>query len=326
MPTIDIALAAYNGEKYISEQISSILTCKIDVEGFSLGSIIVSDNMSSDGTAKIVMELAKQHPQVKLVTCTQPGIISNFNCALQHTNAEYIMLSDQDDFWLENKIQRSIEELIKLESQAGKDVPLLVFSDLHVTDRDLNITDQSFFKAQKLIPDSYLYPKHIFLANVAPGCTMIFNRKLLDLALPVPTTAAMHDWWLLLIASTFGKVSHIDEATILYRQHGNNQVGAPTKRYRAMLLSPLKQFQLAGARLGQSEKQAYTFRKKFPEHPLRCDDSLNFMADFSNLSRLKRVLGLINKKIEHRTKIKKIILFLLALSLPERRGTFESET
>ena len=116
MPTIDIALAAYNGEKYISEQISSILTCKIDVEGFSLGSIIVSDNMSSDGTAKIVMELAKQHPQVKLVTCTQPGIISNFNCALQHTNAEYIMLSDQDDFWLENKIQRSIEELIKLES------------------------------------------------------------------------------------------------------------------------------------------------------------------------------------------------------------------
>jgi len=296
MPTIDIALASYNGEKYISEQIASILACKIDIEGFSLGSIIVSDNMSTDDTAKIVSEITMQHPNVKFVTCAQVGVINNFNCALKHTTADYIMLSDQDDFWLHQKIQRSLEEIMKLENQVGKNTPLLVFSDLHVTDRDLNITDQSFFKAQKLIPDSYLHPKHIFLANVAPGCTMIFNRKLLDLALPVPKTAAMHDWWLLLIASTFGKVAHIDEATILYRQHGNNQVGAPTKRYRAMLLSPLKQFQLAGKRLGQSEQQAYTFREKFPDYSLRCGEAINFMADFGKLSKFERVIGLLNKK------------------------------
>jgi len=318
MPTIDIAIATYNGERYISEQIASILTCSIDMPGFSLGSIIVSDNKSTDGTAAIVEALAKHDARIKLVVCDSPGVINNFNFALQRTSAEYIMLCDQDDFWLKNKIQLSLEKIIELELEVGKNSPLLVFSDLSVTDSELNVTEPSFFVAQRLKPNSYLYPKHIFLANVAPGCTMMFNRKLLDMALPIPTTAAMHDWWLLLIASTFGRVAHLNVPTILYRQHANNQVGAPSKRYRTVLLSPFRQLQMAGVRLGKSSQQARVFREKFPEFPQRYGEAINFMADFGNMSKIKRVTGLLTKKIEHVTPARKAAMLVLALFMPSR--------
>ena len=316
MPTIDIALASYNGENYISEQIESILANQIDTDGFALGSIIVSDNMSTDNTVSIVNEITTRHPNVKLYPNENRGIINNFNHALAQCTAEYVMLCDQDDIWLHNKIQLSLQKLLELERCYGKNCPLLVFTDLHVTDSKLNITADSFFKAQRLIPDSYQYPKHIFLANVAPGCTMIMNRKLLELACPVPAYAAMHDWWLILVASTFGQVAHLDQATILYRQHENNQVGAPSKRYRSMIFSPRSQFQLAGVRLGYSEKQAKIFLEKFTDVPERCTDALYFMAHFRQLSRFDRVRGLLKHKIEHRTTIKKAILYLLALTLP----------
>jgi len=185
-----------------------------------------------------------------------------------------------------------------------------------VTDSRLQITAPSFFAAQRLIPDSYRYPKHIFLANVAPGCTMIMNRKLLELAMPVPVEASMHDWWLLLVASTFGQVAHIDRPTMLYRQHENNQVGAPSKRYATFLLSPLAQFRLAGQRLAQAEAQANAFLKRFPAIPQRCADTVQFLASFRKLSRTARLRGLMQKKIEHRARAKKIILYLLALTLP----------
>ena len=322
MRTIDIALASYNGEAFIAEQLQSILACQRQAGdgAFAPGNINVSDNMSSDGTASVVKALSAQHPNIRFFPNGNRGVINNFNHAIQQCSADYVMLSDQDDVWLPEKMQLSLQKLLELEQRHGKDCPVLVFTDLHVTDSRLQITAPSFFAAQRLIPDSYRYPKHIFLANVAPGCTMIMNRKLLELAMPVPVEASMHDWWLLLVASTFGQVAHIDRPTMLYRQHENNQVGAPSKRYATFLLSPLAQFRLAGQRLAQAEAQANAFLKRFPAIPQRCADTVQFLASFRKLSRTARLRGLMQKKIEHRTRAKKIILYLLALTLPRMRS------
>ena len=316
MPTIDIALASYNGEKYIRDQIVSILSNNIDIDDFSLGSIIISDNMSTDHTAKIVSEISEQHPKVKLFENRKRGIINNFSYALAQTNADYVMLSDQDDIWLNNKVQLSIQKLLELESVSGKDVPLLVFTDLAVTDSELSISYPSFFKSQHIDPENYRYAKNIFLSNVAPGCTMIVNRKLLEMAMPFPADAVVHDWWLMLVGSILGEVACIKEPTMLYRQHGGNQIGAPTKRYRRMIFSPFENFKQAGNRLKDAGRQAMAFRQRFPHVSKDHAVSMDFLADFERMSKLKRLQGLIEKRIEHRTMIRTLNLYALALILP----------
>ncbi|MFZ6687931.1 glycosyltransferase family 2 protein [Undibacterium sp. SXout11W] len=313
MPTIDVALAAYNGEKYIEAQLDSILSNQIDTEDFILGSLLISDNASTDKTASIVAEYAKCYPNIELMTNKERGVMSNFAHALAKTKADYIMLSDQDDVWLNNKIQVSLQRLLEIETEFGKQCPILVFTDLFVTDDQLNIQSNSFFQAQKICPTDFESPAHLFLANITPGCSMLFNRSVLEMALPFPEGAVIHDWWLMLVASTFGKVAFIDVPTIMYRQHGNNQIGAPTKRYRAMLKSPIKQFQISRLRLANATRQAQEFRKRFTGYPERCSSAINFMADFGTLSRVGRLRGLVEKKIANRSLLKTIALYVLAI-------------
>lgn len=319
MPTIDIALASYNGEQYIEEQILSILANKIGPAGFSLGNIIVSDNMSTDRTQEIVRRMSLQYPNIELHLNEKRGVINNFNHALINSRADYVMLSDQDDIWLENKISLTLERLLELEQKAGKSSPLLVFTDLRVTNAQLQTISPSFFESQKIKPEGYRFPKNIFLSNVAPGCTMMINRRLLDLAVPVPPEAVMHDWWLILVASSFGAVSHLNEQTILYRQHGNNQVGAKTRRYRDMIFSPRQKYRMARSSLENAGTQAIAFRARYPSLPSKCLDAINYLSNFKKMSRYRRVRGLNKKEIENRTFFGTVILYLLALTLPRSR-------
>ena len=318
MPTIDIALASYNGEKYISDQIQSILSNKISVVGFTLGNIIVSDNMSTDKTPEIVNSLSKQYTNIKYLPNDKRGVINNFNFALENTTADYIMLSDQDDIWLEDKIDLSITKLIELEAETDKDSPLLVFTDLRVTDSVLNTIHPSFFAFQKIKPEGYRFPKNIFLSNVAPGCTMLVNRKLLQIALPVPLEAVMHDWWLILVASSFGKVAHVSAQTMLYRQHENNQVGAKTRRYRDMFLSPREKFHMARSSLENAGKQAKAFLTRYPQTPPKCMAAIDYLTGFKRMSRVNRVRGLYVQDIENRTFFGTVILYILAVVLPRK--------
>ncbi|GGC97901.1 glycosyltransferase family 2 protein [Undibacterium terreum] len=316
MLMIDIALASYNGEKYISEQIDSILSSELDASRFALKSIIVSDNRSTDRTADIVTEIAQRHDKVKLTINEKRGVINNFNHALTHSTADYIMLSDQDDIWQHNKILLSMQKLLEMEEAHGKDCPLLVFTDLAITDSRLNTVQPSFFDYMKIKPEGYQLPANIFLSNVAPGCTMIFNRKLLEMAMPVPEQAAMHDWWLILVATTFGKVGHVDQATIFYRQHEGNQVGARRSRYWEMLLRPRAKCRMAKNSLEMAARQALAFKKRFGLIPHSSMGAINFLITFSHLRRLERIRGLVAGKIGYRTFFGNGLLYLLALMLP----------
>ena len=131
------------------------------------------------------------------------------------------MLSDQDDFWMENKVEISLEKLLK-------DNADLVFTDLEVVDENLNQITPSLVKFMKMNKNIQKHKdyKLVFLRNCVTGCTIISKKELINKYIPIPEKNPMvHDWWMALIISQIGKLSFLDKPTIKYRQHGKNELG-----------------------------------------------------------------------------------------------------
>jgi glycosyltransferase involved in cell wall biosynthesis len=220
---VDILMATYNGEKYLDAQIQSIL--KQTYQHFR---ILICDDHSKDGTKSLIEKYLKDHPNkiFKIDTPVNLGAKGNFSFLMEHVSANYIMFSDQDDLWIEDKIAKTLNQMKILEKLHGQNLPLLVHSDLKVVDKDCNLIDSSFWKYSNLKVYSYHKTNRFLIQNVVTGCTMMMNRNLCELAHPVPQESFMHDWWIALVASTFGKIGLVNEPTILYRQHGSNTLGA----------------------------------------------------------------------------------------------------
>ena len=153
------------------------------------------------------------------------GCIANVNCLLEASRAPYVALADQDDIWLPEKLVETFALLQRLEHQHGVQQPLLVHSDLELMDADGHRLGSTYVKHQHLDPRRTA-PEPLALTNVVTGCTAMVNRALLDRALPIPSEALMHDWWLALVASCFGAIGWLPQPTVLYRQHGGNVLGA----------------------------------------------------------------------------------------------------
>jgi hypothetical protein len=113
-----------------------------------------------------------------------------------------------------------------LEQRHGTAAPLLVDTDLEVVDEHLRVLADSFWRFSRIHPERITRLSRLLMQNFVTGCTMMVNRPLLTLALPIPVGAVMHDWWLALVAIRFGHARPIPKATVLYRQHGRNEVGA----------------------------------------------------------------------------------------------------
>jgi len=113
-----------------------------------------------------------------------------------------------------------------LENSHGSECPLLVHTDMKVTDGNLTIVAESLWRFQKSDPGGGEALNRLLVQNCATGCSMMINRALRDLAQPLPREAMMHDWWLVLVAAAFGRIGHCAAPSMLYRQHGANDVGA----------------------------------------------------------------------------------------------------
>jgi len=219
---IEVVMPTYNGSLYIVNQIKSIYNQTIRPKR-----LIVRDDHSTDGTKELLFHLKSVYkswlhiiPSSRNIGCT-----SSINILLTFTTAPYIALSDQDDIWLENKLELSFTEMNHLESCYGKTRPILIHSDLRLVDahlNDLNIT----YTSKQLLDPKKISPSLISLTNVVTGCTILINRSLLTRTLPIPPEAVVHDWWIALVASYFGHISFLCVAPVLYRQHGSNQIGA----------------------------------------------------------------------------------------------------
>jgi len=201
--TISICMATYNGEKYIKEQLDSILSQISEND-----EIIISDDTSTDKTVEIIKSYKDN--RIKIFENQKfKSPIFNFENALKHANNNIMVLADQDDIWKPNKI-----EIIKKHMQEFD----LVLSDADIIDENGNVLQESFCKLngsksglfKNIVKNSYL------------GCTMAFNKKILEKSLPFPSDLPMHDWWIGLIAEMYGKIYFTNDKLISYRRHGNN--------------------------------------------------------------------------------------------------------
>jgi glycosyltransferase involved in cell wall biosynthesis len=195
-----ICIATYNGEKYIHQQLSSILSqINIDDE------VIISDDDSTDNTIEIIKSLNDK--RIKIIHGGFHHFKWNFANALQHSKGEYIFLSDQDDIWVEGKYQACLNKLQKVD---------LICHNSSVVDENLNTIIPSFFdyyhSGAGIIKNS--------IKNTYFGACMAFNRKVLNAALPLPKTMEIgHDIWLGLVAESIGKTEFINTPYLLYRRH-----------------------------------------------------------------------------------------------------------
>lgn len=224
---INILMAVYNGDKFLREQIESVIN-----QGYKEWQLYICDDGSSDSSLNIAKGYEKKHPGKIVVSvngATMRSACGNFMGMLVNSEAEYVMFCDQDDVWREDKIEVTFEKMREIEKR-HPGMPVLVHTDLEIVDRDLNITAESFMKYQGLKP-KYKSINRLLCQNNVTGCTMMMNRALADIVKNAPVDGMlMHDWWAGLAAAAFGAIGFVDKPTVMYRQHGGNQLGAVNNR------------------------------------------------------------------------------------------------
>lgn len=209
---ISVCIASYNGEKYIKDQLISILTQLSDSD-----EIIISDDCSTDNTLSVI-EGIQDKRIIVVKNKTKAGVMKNLERSLSCAKGEIIFLSDQDDVWLPTKVSKCVEALKK---------NLLVVTDCKITDSNLNVLNESYFKHRgsgKGIVKNLIKNRYI-------GCCMAFNKSLLKNAIPFPfkKNLLIHDLWLGIIANSIGNVYFLKEPLVLYRRHGKNASFATEK-------------------------------------------------------------------------------------------------
>ncbi len=221
--TIAILMATYNGERFVSQQIDSILS-----QTSGQWHLYLHDDGSTDATSDILRSYAEKHPQQITLLSYPPqgGAFRNFMSMLEKVDAPYYMFSDQDDSWHVDKIERSIQAMNNAEGKT-KHCPIIVHTDLRVVDEEGHTLAKSFWQQAGIHPDMF----HSFaqrISNVVTGCTMLFNQAAKDAALSTsPQGSPLHDEWVTIRAcAEGGKVVPLFEQLIDYRQHADNTLGA----------------------------------------------------------------------------------------------------
>jgi hypothetical protein len=228
------------------------------------------------------------------------------------------MLSDQDDVWLPEKIQLSIDRIKQLEKEFGPRhllVPLLVFSDKEIVDEKLQSICSSYFTLKNIPKNWHVKFEQLCQQNVVSGCTMLFNRALLNKSMPIPEQAYMHDWWLALVASKCGKLELIDKPLIQYRQHANNSIGV-NKRSKlnsiARFYQHLKKFEQNFLQIIEQAKAFDSFEQK---NGLSKNLTIDALANMHNLSKSQRIVLFINKTLTRSHFFGKIALLIVLVKL-----------
>ena len=274
---VDILLATYEGERFIKEQLDSLFN-----QTHKNFHIYVRDDLSKDKTVSIVEDFIEKYPQkiTLLKSSARLGVKANFSSLMNVSNAPYVMFCDQDDVWLPNKIEKTLDRMIELEV-VHKQKPLLVHTDLAVVDENLKIKNRSFWNYIHVKPSNGHSFNRLLSQNVVTGCTVMVNRLLVEIARPIPNECFMHDWWLALVASAFGRVAIINESLMLYRQHGKNTLGA--KKFGH--LGRIKE-QIAKIRKGhlRNMNQALHFYHRYHEMLEKNDKTI--LKNFIMLSKL----------------------------------------
>lgn len=255
---IDILMATCNGEKFIKEQLDSIIS-----QSYSDWRLIISDDCSKDNTVNIIKIYQEQYSDKILLfenDVPSGSAQNNFFNAIKYATSSYVMFSDQDDVWLPDKIQNTLKKMIEVEREIGENTPVLIHTDLKVVDRNLNRINDSLFEMMNMDNKRCAF-NNLLVQNIVTGCTLMTNRALLNYLTKIPRNAVMHDMWIALIASAFGKIGFVDQSTMLYRQHGSNSVGAKNTKSLNYILYKIFHAKEIHNSLVKQYKQADEFRE-----------------------------------------------------------------
>tara|TARA_B110000879_G_C11166566_1_gene511525 strand:+ start:826 stop:1962 length:1137 start_codon:yes stop_codon:yes gene_type:complete len=216
-PLVSVAMASYNGERFIAQQLESIIQ-----QDYPNIEIIISDDKSSDRTIQILKSYVQMNSSVTIKIYSNQenlGYIKNFEHAIKFCSGDYIAFSDQDDIWQPNKISIQVEEMIRTNA-------LACYSDASLVDEAGECLNANLWagKFSRIMP-SELNFRSFYLANCVSGCTLLIDRVLLEVALPF-VAGVPHDWWIAYHAAFQDRLCFSQKKLIKYRQHDNNAVGA----------------------------------------------------------------------------------------------------
>ncbi len=255
MSKVQVLMSTYNGEKYIEQQIDSLLQQyreNLELE------IFIRDDGSKDGTVSIIEEYSQNYPNITFLKGENKGVISSFfELVLKaNVNDDFFAFCDQDDVWKPSKVLRAIRLLEKEDSA----IPLLYFSRLDIVDEKLNLLKQS------PVPPSGVGFENALIQNIATGCTIFFNKTMLELFkthVPNKENVTMHDSWFYLLGTGLGKVIYDEESHLLYRQHSSNTLGMADNKVKSAIVR-YKNFKKEGRRkpYTQQAEEFYTLFKE----------------------------------------------------------------
>lgn len=214
-------MATYNGEKYLGDQINSILS-----QDYTNWTLYIRDDGSNDNTLAILKRYAEQHSNILIIQDkhTHRGIKNSFLYLLEIATADYYMFCDQDDVWLPNKISISLDTI----KSSPSSKPALVASDLVLVNQELSVISSSMWENSRML-NKISNLKYLEVCDYLTGCTMLLNANAKEEIIHANKDLKfniLHDQLsTLTVMSCNGFIATIKKPTVLYRQHSNNIVG-----------------------------------------------------------------------------------------------------
>jgi glycosyltransferase involved in cell wall biosynthesis len=222
--TVDIICSVLNGERFLPDFLASL-----ERQTHDDWALWLRDDGSTDATVALFEAAAARDERIRILHVGGPrlGAAGSFGWALERVPAtsRYVMTADADDVWLPRKIEVTLAAMLAEEKAHGTEMPILVHSDLTVVDADLRVRHPSFWRYVDLRPEPATL-RRLVVRNVATGPTVLLNAALRSRIGTTPAAATHHDWWYALVAAATGRIVAVHEPTVLYRQHGANDVGA----------------------------------------------------------------------------------------------------
>lgn len=230
-----VVMATYNGERFIAEQIESI------IGNFNYSKLvkefIITDDGSSDNTLEIISKYSENPVnKIKVVrNDTVTGVISNFCNGIEVSTGEYVILADQDDLWVKDKLETLFKHTNHFE---GRDKPLVLISDSSLIDSSNKTIANSFFRENNISANRAIRPESLVVKNFAQGCVMLFSSDFKELVdFERRDNWIMHDWWFMLVASKNANICVIDKPLTRYRIHSSNLVGIQSHGFLNKLIN-----------------------------------------------------------------------------------------
>lgn len=272
MDTVQVLMSTYQGARYLPQQMESILSQK----GVKV-SLLIRDDGSKDRTLEILKSYEKRYQNILVYTGCRRGAAGSFYDLLEHADLSfaYYAFADQDDVWNRDKLFRAVS-MLKMQTES---LPLLYAGKVIYASENLD-RRQSYPYSIRHRPSF----GNALMENICMGCTEVFNGSLLKLVREhLPPDRIMHDWWMYLTAAYFGKVLYDQRAYMLYRQHGNNEIGMQDRWSRRWLqrIRNIHQMKHKLSEQAEAFQGAYadTFQSACAER-LEIDESLYLLCNY----------------------------------------------